>query len=214
MTGRTRHRAIHRETGQVAGLSASALNLTSGIVAGTKALVIDDVLQTFSLGSQMAGSSDARYVTTGSVVARLNSETYRKMSYARSTLRNELRNVYRKFIAKQIDQEQYQRQSDEVRQKISQLEDGGVEWRTPCQANAALIVAGQHVLVGGEGEVLGFLNENGSMVTDYLSELEDSDLERTSYFALTGGEISTKQCIEKIILQRSMEHLGSMKKAI
>ena len=65
-----------------------------------------------------------------------------------------------------------------------------------------------------KGEALGFLNENGSAVVDYLDELEDSDFDRTGYFALTGGEISTRQCIEKIILQRSNDHLDSMKKAI
>ena len=65
-----------------------------------------------------------------------------------------------------------------------------------------------------KGEVIGFLNENGSMVVNYLSDLKDSDLDRTAYFALTSGEISTRQCIEKIIIQRSIEHMGSMKKAI
>ncbi len=65
-----------------------------------------------------------------------------------------------------------------------------------------------------KSEVLGFLYENGSTVTDYLSELEDSNFDRTGYFALTGGEISTKQCVEKIILQRGNDHLNSMKKAI
>lgn len=52
------------------------------------------------------------------------------------------------------------------------------------------------------------------MVANCLSGLEDSDLDHTGYFELTGGEISTKQCIEKIILQRSIDHLDSMKKAI
>jgi len=65
-----------------------------------------------------------------------------------------------------------------------------------------------------KGEVLGLLNENGSMVSDYLSGLEDSDLDCTGYFTLTGGEISTKQCVEKIILQRGNDHLNSMKNAI
>lgn len=65
-----------------------------------------------------------------------------------------------------------------------------------------------------KSEVLGFLYENGSTVADCLSELGDSDLDRTGYFALTGGEISTKQCVEKIILQRGNDHLNSMKKAI
>jgi len=47
-----------------------------------------------------------------------------------------------------------------------------------------------------------------------MSELEDSDLDRTGYIVLTGGEISTKQFVEKILLQRGNDHLSSMKKAI
>jgi hypothetical protein len=52
-----------------------------------------------------------------------------------------------------------------------------------------------------KSEILGILNENGSTVSDCLNGFEDSDLDRTGYFVLTGGKISTKQCVEKIILQ-------------
>ncbi len=65
-----------------------------------------------------------------------------------------------------------------------------------------------------KGEVLGFLYDDGTTVADYLNGLEDSDLDRIGYFALAGGEISTKQCVEKIILQRGSDHLSSMKKTI
>jgi len=65
-----------------------------------------------------------------------------------------------------------------------------------------------------KGEVLGSLRENGSTVADYLSGLEDSELDRTGYLALTGGEISTRQFIENVILQSGNDHLSSMKKAI
>ena len=65
-----------------------------------------------------------------------------------------------------------------------------------------------------KGEVLGSLRENGSKVADYLSGLEDSELDRTGYLALTGGEISTRQFIENVILQSGNDHLSSMKKAI
>ena len=80
-----------------------------------------------------------------------------------------------------------------------------------AQANAELAEEHKNCT---KDEVLGFLNENGSTVVDYLSGLEDSDLDRTGYFALTGGEISTKQFVEKILLQRGNDHLSSMKKAI
>lgn len=62
-------------------------------------------------------------------------------------------------------------------------------------------------------EVLDFLHQNGSTVADFLSGLEDSDLDRTGYLTIT-GEISAKQFIENVILNSSNEHLSSMKKAI
>ena len=79
------------------------------------------------------------------------------------------------------------------------------------QANAELAEEHKNCT---KGEVLSLLYENGSTVADCLSELEDSDLDRTGYFVLTGGEISTKQFVEKILLQRGNDHLSSMKKAI
>jgi hypothetical protein len=79
------------------------------------------------------------------------------------------------------------------------------------QANAELAEAHKNCT---KREVLGFLHEDGSTGADYLGGLEDSDLDRIGYFALTGGEISTKQMVEKIIIQRGNDHLSSMKKAI
>lgn len=61
---------------------------------------------------------------------------------------------------------------------------------------------------------MSYLYDDGTTVADYLNGLEDSDLNRIGYFTLAGGEISTKQCAEKIILQRGSDHLSSMKKTI
>ena len=52
------------------------------------------------------------------------------------------------------------------------------------------------------------------MVADFPNGLEDSDLDRTGYLTVSGGEISTKQFFENVILQSGSDHLNSMKKAI
>jgi hypothetical protein len=62
-------------------------------------------------------------------------------------------------------------------------------------------------------EVLGILRDQGSSITDFVAGLSDADLDRTAYLALTGGDMSTQQFIEAIVLQSGGEHLASMKAA-
>ena len=62
-----------------------------------------------------------------------------------------------------------------------------------------------------QSEVLELLHDNGSSITGYVTDLSDADLDRTGYLAVTGGEISTQQFIENIIIQSGSEHLANMK---
>jgi len=62
-----------------------------------------------------------------------------------------------------------------------------------------------------KSEVVGLLKENGSSITSFVAELDDEKLDRTSHLELVGGEISTQQFIENIIIQSGGEHLSSMK---
>lgn len=64
-----------------------------------------------------------------------------------------------------------------------------------------------------QSEVLGILREQGSAIANYLSGLNEADLDRTAQLALVGGDISTQQFIENIIINSGTEHLVSMKKA-
>ncbi len=62
-------------------------------------------------------------------------------------------------------------------------------------------------------EVLGLLRKNGAAISGYLAGLDDSDLDRTGNLALAGGDISTQQVVENIIIRSATEHLASLKAA-
>jgi hypothetical protein len=62
-------------------------------------------------------------------------------------------------------------------------------------------------------EVLELLRDNGSSIAGYVSELSDVELDRTGHLTLIGGEISTQQFIENVIIQSGSEHLANMKAA-
>jgi uncharacterized damage-inducible protein DinB len=63
-------------------------------------------------------------------------------------------------------------------------------------------------------EVLTILRERGSAIAASVGGLTDADLDRTAHLALIGGDISTQQFIENIIINSGGEHLSSMKMAI
>ena len=64
-----------------------------------------------------------------------------------------------------------------------------------------------------QSEVLELLRDNGSSITGYVAELNDMDLDRSGYLAVTEGDISVQQFIEAVILQSGSEHLANMKAA-
>ena len=62
-------------------------------------------------------------------------------------------------------------------------------------------------------EVLGLLQENGASIADFVTELDDADLDRTGQLSLAGGTISTQQFVENIVMLSAKEHLENMKTA-
>ena len=62
-----------------------------------------------------------------------------------------------------------------------------------------------------KSEVIGLLKQNGSAIARFVAELDDEKLDRTSHLEMVGGEISTQQIIEDVIIQSGGEHLSSMK---
>ncbi len=163
-SGRAQIRSADRKSGNLTGAGAAALLLSTGKVAGTEGIVIDGRLITPSLGSQVAGAGDATYVVTGGAVARMDRTKYGQVSNSRKVLQDELRRLAGDYRGGDIDEAQYKEQADAVRKLLKDLDDKGVVWRTPCSAGAAVIVAGDHVIAGGTGEVLAFRADNGELV--------------------------------------------------
>jgi hypothetical protein len=65
-----------------------------------------------------------------------------------------------------------------------------------------------------KNEVLDILRTNGAAMVDYISGLDDADLDRTTDFPAAGGKISAQQFIEYIVLQSGGEHLTSLRTTI
>ena len=62
-------------------------------------------------------------------------------------------------------------------------------------------------------EVLAILQKNGTSLADFVTELDDAGLDSKGQLSLAGGEITTQQFLEYIILQSGGEHLANMKAA-
>ena len=63
-------------------------------------------------------------------------------------------------------------------------------------------------------EVLKVLQKNGTDTADFIAGLSDDELDRTGHLAVAGGEITTQQLIEYVVLKDSSKHLANMKTAI
>jgi hypothetical protein len=63
-------------------------------------------------------------------------------------------------------------------------------------------------------EVLKVLQKNGADTADFIAGLSDDELDRTGHLAVVGGEITTQQYIEYVILKDCSKHLANMKAAI
>ncbi|MFP6611106.1 MAG: PQQ-binding-like beta-propeller repeat protein [Pirellulales bacterium] len=165
-SGRSQPRAVDRKTGKLSGANAASLLLSAGRVAGTEAIVIDKRLFTPSLGSQLAGTGDATYVTTGAALARSDRTKFGQLSKSRKVFQNELRQLGTDYRRSTINKTQYQQQAAAVRQRLQELEEKSVVWRTPSSANSAVIVTAEHAFAGGKGEVSGFEIATGRKVWD------------------------------------------------
>ena len=63
-------------------------------------------------------------------------------------------------------------------------------------------------------EVLEVLEKNGASLVDYVSGLDDAKLDTKGYIGLAGGDVTTQQFFEYVILQSGAQHLVNMKTAV
>ncbi|MFV1968203.1 MAG: PQQ-binding-like beta-propeller repeat protein, partial [Pirellulaceae bacterium] len=163
-SGRTRPKSFDRDTGKLLGAGMTSLGISSGTVAGTNAIMIHGRLHLYSPGSHIAGSGTASFVTTGSYLARLDSHSYGKLGAAANQRKKEQSELFRQRMTKSINEEQYRQQARKISDQIQSIDEDNVEWRAPCNANSSLIVAGTHVFVGGNHEVVAFDSSTGRQV--------------------------------------------------
>lgn len=62
-------------------------------------------------------------------------------------------------------------------------------------------------------EALEVLQKNGTGLVDFVTGLEDTELDSKGHLGLAGGDITTQQFLEYVILQSGGEHLANMKAA-
>ncbi len=62
-------------------------------------------------------------------------------------------------------------------------------------------------------EVLDVLKKNGTSLVDFVTGLDDAELDSKGYLSLVGSEITAQQFLEDVILQSGGEHLTNMKAA-
>jgi hypothetical protein len=62
-------------------------------------------------------------------------------------------------------------------------------------------------------EVLDILQKNSTSLSDFVTGLDDTELDSKGNVSLAGGEITTQQLLEYVILQSGGEHLANMKAA-
>ncbi len=159
-SGRSKPSAVNRKTGKIkvmagwrGGSSGQTLNLTSGQVAGANAVILGNQLRTFTLGSQVAGTANSTFVTTGETLARLDQKAYAAVNANRAKLRNDLRTVYGEYRAGTIEEPEYLTKAEAVRAKLNAQDEIGVEWKVKCVSNAAVVVTANAVIVGGQDQV-------------------------------------------------------------
>jgi len=64
-----------------------------------------------------------------------------------------------------------------------------------------------------KAEVLDILRKNGESLVAFAAGLDDAALDRTGYLAAVGGELSTQQLLENVIMLSGGEHFANMKAA-
>lgn len=62
-------------------------------------------------------------------------------------------------------------------------------------------------------EVLEVLKKNGREMVNFVAGLEDSQLDRTTYLTIMGGDVTARQFIEAVVLDSGKHHLENMKAA-
>jgi hypothetical protein len=62
-------------------------------------------------------------------------------------------------------------------------------------------------------EVAEIIRTRSAELTEYVAGLSDEELDREAYLSLAGGNVTTQQLIEMVLLQSGGEHFSNMRQA-
>lgn len=183
-SGRSLPAAIDRKTGELkykatAGWRGDA----GGVVGGTKALLADGQIYSggahhflaidqktgkvgfgYVEGKQLAVRGDDAFVATGTNVARLNRKEYAEASRKRQKLEQSLTAALRKLRGNRKNADAIKVEADKLRKQIREVAKAGVAWSVKHDAEAALLIAGNLLIAGGQDDVTAFDPESGKVV--------------------------------------------------
>lgn len=175
-SGRSMPATFNRHTGELLHKRTYSWRSTAGgVVGGTRALLADgqiyaggahhmlaleedtgDVGFGWFDGRQMVVHNDDAYVATGSHIRKLNRQEYAVASRQRHKLEMDIYSMSRSLRSAKGDK------ADDLRAKIKTAREAmndigstGITWQVEAEHDAALLLAGDTLLVGGEGQVIG-----------------------------------------------------------
>ncbi|MCA9052551.1 MAG: PQQ-binding-like beta-propeller repeat protein [Planctomycetaceae bacterium] len=184
-SGRSLPAAFDRQTGQLQHKRSFSWRTTAGgIIGGTRALLADGQLYTsgphhflaieqesgkegfgWFAGRQLVVRGDEAYALTGDSVARLDRGAYAVNSRRRHDLEMEVYNLSRQLSGKSGDEaEAIRKQITAANDELKENAEVGIVWRTATTDDAAVLVAGDLVFVGGPGRVVAYSAADGHEV--------------------------------------------------
>ncbi|MHC4876085.1 MAG: outer membrane protein assembly factor BamB family protein [Planctomycetota bacterium] len=176
-SGRSMPATFDRATGRLLHKKTySWRSSAGGVVGGTRAILADGQLysggahhmlaidqKTGDLGfgwfeaRQMAIAGNDAYIASGSSIAKLNRLEYAVASRKRHDLEMQIYSDTRSLRGKSgSDAMKLQVRIRAAQAELQTLASVGIVWQVKSQADAELVLAGNTLLVGGEGEVTGY----------------------------------------------------------
>ncbi len=200
-SGRALPAAFDKHTGeQIHHRTHSWRTTAGGVVGGYKAVLADGQIYSSGPhhflaldqktgatghawidGRQLAISGNRGFVATGTRVAALDRGKHTAATVERQQLNLQQYSLSRKRSS--MKRAEFDKQNGELTAKIAALSEVGTLWSTNSNADSSLIVAGNVVVVGGDGKVLTLSAERGERLWEAETAGEASGL------ATAGGRL-------------------------
>ncbi|MFP6764356.1 MAG: PQQ-binding-like beta-propeller repeat protein [Planctomycetaceae bacterium] len=153
-----------------------------GVVGGTRALLADGQLYSGGAhhllaieqktgnigygwfdGHDMVVAGSHAYVATGTFIAKIDREKYAINSRQRRTLENDIYSASRSLRSAKTEsaKKTLRDRIDTAQKSLEDIRHIGIVWQTESANDAAMLISGDRLLVGGEGQVTGYDLQTG-----------------------------------------------------